>query len=104
MDELLQENKALKERIEFLEKVLHRGNAGNSTAYTSIRLMIIEKVDKEFDATKFENWRRKSEIQKVQRQIMRDLKWELRVRQISDFRTEHIELARKYIEDYKIEN
>ncbi len=58
-EELERENKELKERIEFLEKVLNRGNAGNSTAYTSIRLMIIEKVEKEFDATKFENWRRK---------------------------------------------
>ncbi len=103
-EELERENQELKERIEFLEKIINKGNAGNSSAYNAIRLAIVEKVDKEFDVTKFEDWQRKWEIQKVQRQIMRDLKWDMHIRQISDFRQEHIEKAKEYIANYKIEN
>ncbi len=100
---MLERIKELEERNKFLERVINRGNVGNSNAYTTIRLAIIEKVDKEFDVSKFEDWQRKWEAQKMQRQIMRDLKWDLHVRQISDFRAEHIEPAKEYIANYKIE-
>lgn len=103
-EELERENKELKERIEFLEKVIKKGNTGNSSAYTMIRLAIVEKVDKEFDTSRFDEWKRNIEVSKLQRQIMRDLKWELRVRQISDFRLDHVEAAKEYIKNYKIEN
>lgn len=102
VEKLERENQELKERIEFLEKIISKGNAGNSSAYSAIRLAIVEKVDKEFDVTKFEDWQRKWEIQKAQRQIMRDLKWDMHIRQISDFRQEHIEPAKEYIANYKI--
>ena len=59
-EELERENQELKERIEFLEKVISKGNAGNSSAYSAIRLAIVEKVDKEFDVTKFEDIQIKS--------------------------------------------
>lgn len=100
-EELVRENKELKERIEFLEKVINKGNAGNSSAYSTIRLAIIEKADKDFDVSQFDGWKRKMEVQKMQRQIMRDLKWDMHIRQISDFRAEHVEKAKEYIAGYK---
>lgn len=45
-EELERENQELKERIEFLEKVISKGNAGNSSAYSAIRSAIVEKVYK----------------------------------------------------------
>lgn len=101
-EELVRENNELKERIEFLEKVINKGNTGNSSAYSTIRLAIIEKVDKDFDVSQFDDWKRKMEVQKMQRQIMRDLKWDMHIRQISDFRVEHVDKAKEYITNYKI--
>lgn len=101
--ELLEENKKLKERIEFLESIVNRGSSGNTSAYNAIRLMIIEKVQKEVELIEhLEGWQNKDTRQRAERQIMRDLKWDLRVRNISDFRMEHIEIARKYIDEYVI--
>ena len=34
---------------------------------------------------------------------MVDLKWELRVRTVSDFKDEHIEKAKQYLENYKVQ-
>ena len=99
--ELIEENKKLKERIVFLEKTLSRGNTGNTSAYNAIRLMIMEKVEKEVDIPDtLLDWQKKDTRAKAERQIMADLKWDLRVRTISDFRVEHIEPAKEYINNY----
>lgn len=99
--ELIEENKQLKERVKFLEGILNRGNAGNTSAYNAIRLMIIEKVQKEVEQLEYlQDWQKKDDRQRVERQIMRDLKWDLRVRTISDFRSEHVEKAKEYISNY----
>lgn len=101
MEELIKENKKLKERIAFLESVINRGSSGNTSAYNSIRLMIIEKVKNEVEQPEgLEEWKNKGTRERAERQIMRDLKWDLRVRTISDFRTEHIQLAKEYINNY----
>ncbi len=101
--ELIEENKRLKERIQYLENIISRGNTGNSSAYSAIRGMIINKVAKEVDVSKFEEWQRKHKREVIERQIMRDLKWDLRVRNISDFRAEHVKQAEEYINNYKFE-
>lgn len=102
-NEILEENKRLKERIQYLENVLSRGNTGNSNAYNTIRGMIISKVQNEIDFTIYDEWRRKHERQKKERQIMRDLLWNIRVRRVTELRTEHIEQAEKFIQEYKFE-
>lgn len=99
--ELIEENKKLKERITFLESIVNRGSSGNTSAYNAIRLMIIEKVQKEVELPEhLKDWQNKDTRQRAERQIMRDLKWDLRVRNISDFRAEHIEKAKTYIDNY----
>lgn len=101
MEELIKENEKLKERITFLEGLLNRGNSGNTSAYNAIRLMIIEKVQKEVELPEtLEGWQKKDTRQRAERQIMSDLKWDLRVRTISDFRSEHVNKAKEYIESY----
>lgn len=101
MEELKKENEKLKERIKFLESVIARGSTGNTSAYNTIRLMIIEKVKNEVEQPEYvEDWQNKDTRQKAERRIMADLKWDLRVRNISDFRAEHIKPAQKYIKDY----
>lgn len=103
MEELIEENKRLKERNALLESIINRRNTQNSSAYNAVRLMIIEKVNREVDIPKeLENWQKKDKRARVERQIMRDLKWDLRVRNISDFRSEHIEPAREYINKYML--
>ena len=63
--------------------------------------MIIEKVDKEVEIPDtLLDFQKKDTKLKAERQIMSDLKWDLRVRTISDFKTEHISLAKEYIENY----
>lgn len=100
-DEILEENKRLKERVAFLEGIVNRGNSGSTSAYNSIRLMIVEKVQKEVEQPEnLKEWMNKDTRQRAERQIMRDLKWDLRVRNVSDFRAEHIEQAREYISNY----
>jgi len=103
MEELIKENAKLKERVKYLENILNRGNAGNSTAYTTIRGMIINKVEKEIDLTQFEEWNRKHKRQQYERQIMRDLLWTIRVRRVTELRTEHIKQAEEFINNYEFE-
>lgn len=99
--EMMARIKELEERNKFLESVLNRGSSGNTSAYNSIRMMIIEKVQKEVEQPQYlEDWKNKDTRQRAERQIMRDLKWDLRVRNISDFRSEHIQPAKEYIEKY----
>jgi hypothetical protein len=102
-EELLKENQELKERIELLERTIGRENSGNTGTYNKIRTMIIEKVKKEVEQDKLENgntydWTRK----RAEKKVMSDLKWDLRVRNISDFRAEHIEQAKEYINNYTL--
>ncbi|MCI8470366.1 MAG: hypothetical protein HFJ35_02580 [Clostridia bacterium] len=100
-EEMLNKIKELEERNKFLESVINRGSSGNTSAYNTIRLMIIEKVKKEVEQPEgLEQWQNKDTRQRAERQIMRDLKWDLRVRNISDFRAEHIEPAKEYIKNY----
>lgn len=99
--ELIAENGKLKERIQELELLLKRKSSGSSRAYDEIRAMIIKKVDKEVDIPDYlEEWQKKDDKQRAERQIMSDLKWDLRIRRIQDFRDEHIQPAKEYIENY----
>ena len=99
--ELMAENVKLKERVKELELLLQRKSSGSSRAYDEIRAMIIKKVDKEIEKPKqLAEWQIKDDRQRAERQIMSDLKWDLHIRRIQDFRDEHIELAKNYIEKY----
>lgn len=99
--EMLNRIKELEERNRFLESVMARGNTGNTSAYHAIRLMIIEKVDKEVEIPdSLLDYQKKDIRQIAERKIMSDLKWDLRVRTISDFRAEHIDKAKEYIANY----
>lgn len=102
--ELINENKILKEKIAFLEKIVNRGSSGNTSAYNAIRLMIIEKVEKEVPFDIISGQQKKWTRERAERKAMSDLKWDLRVRNISDFRSEHIEPAKQYLKDYKIDD
>ncbi len=98
---LIEENRQLKERIKELENLLQRKSSSNSRIYDEIRVMIINKVSKEVNVENLEkDWMKKSTLQRAERQIMKDLKWDLRVRTIKDFTSEHIEQAREYISNY----
>lgn len=99
--ELIVENGKLKEKIKELELLLQRKSSGSSRAYDEIRAMIIKKVDKEVEIPDYlEDWQKKDTRQKAERQIMSDLKWDLRIRRIQDFRDENIEPAKEYIKKY----
>ena len=101
MEEIIEENKRLTERVKELELLLQRKSSGSSRAYDEIRAMIIKKVDKEVEIPDYlEDWQKKDTRQKAERQIMSDLKWDLRIRRIQDFRDENIELAKEYIDKY----
>ena len=59
MEELIEENKKLKERIKVLEEIINRGSSGNTSVYNDIRAMIVEKVRKEVNLEQLEGWQRK---------------------------------------------
>ncbi len=65
--------------------------------------MIINKVQKEIDLSKYEEWQRKHKRQQYERQLMRDLLWHIHVRRVTELRTEHIKQAEEYIQNYKFE-
>lgn len=98
--ELIAENGKLKERIKELELLLQRKNGGSTRAYDEIRAMIISRVNDEVEVDivngEEKNWTRKI----AEKQIMSDLKWDLRVRRVSDFRNEHIQQAKEYLSNY----
>lgn len=99
--EIIAENIKLKERVKELELLLQRKSNGSSRAYDEIRAMIIKKVDEEIEKPEqLLEWQIKDDRQRAERQIMSDLKWDLRIRRIQDFRDEHIELAKDYVEKY----
>ena len=98
--ELIEENKRLKERVSELEELLKRKSGSSARAYDEIRGMIITKVRNEVEIDivdgKERDWTRK----RVEKQIMSDLKWDLRIRRVEDFRDEHIEPAKEYVGKY----
>lgn len=103
--EMLDRIKELEERNQVLEKMLSRGSSGNTSAYNEIRKMIVAKVQKEVILPEdLEKWQKNSTIQRAERKIMADLKWDLRIRNIADFRNEHIEPAKEYIDSYILED
>lgn len=100
--ELMAENVKLKERIQELELLLQRKGSSSSRAYDEIRAMIIGKVDKEVEIDNVNGQEKRWTRQKAEKQIMSDLKWDLRIRRVSDFRDENIEPAREYLKNYII--
>lgn len=76
-----------------------RITAGTLTPYQIITSPISDKVYKEVKETLKRNTK-----QALKRKIMDDLKWDLHVRYANDFKVEHIEPAKEYIDKYKIEN
>lgn len=99
-EELEKENKDLKERVQELELLLKRKSAGSSRAYDEIRAMIIRKVDKEVEIDIIKGQEKRWTRKIAEKQIMSDLKWDLRIRRVADFRDEHIQPAKEYIENY----
>lgn len=99
-EELLEENNKLKERIQELECLLKRRNNGNTRAYDEIRAMIINKADKEVEIDIVNGQERRWTRKVAEKRMMSDLKWDLRIRRVSDFRIEHIEQAREYLKKY----
>lgn len=101
--DLEEENRRLQERVKELEILLKRKNGGSTRAYDEIRAMIIGKVSKEVEQPEgLKEWMYKDDISRAERQLMSDLKWDLRIRRTQDFRDEHIEPAKEYIEKYVI--
>lgn len=99
--EMLNKIKKLEERNRFLESLIVRGNSENTNAYHTIRLMIIEKVRKEVEQPEgLEEWQNKDTRQRAERKILADLKWDMRIRTIGDFKVEHIQPAKEYIKGY----
>ena len=100
-EEILKENEALKARVQELEELIRRKSGGSPRAYDEIRAMIISKVSKEVSIPEnLLEWQKKDTRNRAERQIMSDLKWDLRIRRIQDFRDEHIAKAKEYIENY----
>lgn len=101
-EELIAENSKLREEIKQLKELLKRKSGSNSRAYEEIRAMIIAKVNKEVEVDLIDGIERDWTRKRAEKQIMSDLKWDLRVRRIADFRDEHIEQAREYLKKYEI--
>ncbi len=69
--ELIGENNKLRERVAFLENIVNRGSSGNTSAYNAIRLMIIEKVQKEIEQPEnLEDWQKKDDRQRAEKEDM----------------------------------
>lgn len=102
MEEILEENKKLKERVAELEGLLERTKGSSTRAYSEIRAMIINKANNEVEEDivngTSHDWTRK----RAEKKIMSDLKWDLRIRVVSDFRDEHISKAKEYLSNYVI--
>lgn len=102
-EELIAENSKLREEIKQLKELLKRKSGSNSRAYEEIRAMIIAKVNKDVNIPEdLKEWQKKDDRGRAERQIMSDLKWDLHIRRIADFRDEHIEQAREYLKKYEI--
>ncbi len=96
--EMLDKIKTLEEENAMLKKTLERKlTSGSMTAYETIRNMIYEFVNKEVKNTITGNQR-----SNLRRKIVDDMKWDLRVRTINDFKVEDISRAKEYLATYKI--
>lgn len=91
IDKLKKENEQLRKQV---EKNKHERI---KTAHEIISEMIVEKVNNivRDDLTRYTRTA-------LKREIIEALKWELRVRYANDLKNEHIEQAKKFIQDYKI--
>lgn len=99
MEKILEENRRLKEENEMLKRTLERKlTSGSMSAYETIRSMIFDFVNKEVEKTT--NGKQRSNLR---RKIIDDMKWDLRVRTINDFKVEDISRAKEYLENYKID-
>ena len=96
MEELIAENKELKENIKMLESMIYSGDDVAKKVANKIRFMIKEKVYKECKKDDFLR-------ERARRQLMQDLKWDLRIRTNDDFEQKHIDEAREYITNYEID-
>ena len=76
----------------------NRITTGSMTPCQTIQSLISNKVYSEVKET-FGRVTKQS----LKRKIMEDLKWELHIRYANDFKEEHIELAKLFIENYQIE-
>ena len=94
-----QNDRLIEERNELKSLMATKITAGSMTPYQIITSTISNKVYNEVD----EKYGRMTK-QSLKRKIMDDLKWELRVRYANDFKEEHIEPAKQYIDNYKIED
>lgn len=98
--ELKEENKRLKEENEELKRLMKsKIIAGSMTPYQIIASTISNKV---YDEVKGSF--KQATKQSIKRKIMDDLKWELHVRYANDFKEEHIESAKAFIDNYKIDD
>lgn len=98
-EEMLEKIKKLEEENKILKKTIERKvTSGSITAYETIRSMIFEYVNKEVGQITNGNQR-----SNLRRKIVDDMKWDLRVRTINDFKIEDISRAKEYLENYKIE-
>jgi cell division septum initiation protein DivIVA len=103
MEEILEKNRRLKGRVAELEGLLQRKSGSNTRAYDEIRAMIISKVKREVEQFAYlKEWQNADTRKRAEKQIMSDLKWDLRIRRVADFRDEHIAQAKEYIEKYVI--
>lgn len=93
LNELKKENEQLKKQVERnkYEKI--------KTAHEIISETIAEKVNSlvRDDLSKFTRTA-------LKRQILETLKWELQVRYANDLKNEHIEKAKEFIQNYKIDD
>lgn len=83
---LKEENSNFKEEIKQLKELLKRKSGSNSRAYEEIRAMIIAKVNKEVEVDLIDGIERDWTRKRAEKQIMSDLKWDLRVRRIAQKR------------------
>ena len=97
---LLEKIKKLEEENKLLRNTIERKiTSGSITAYETIRNMIFEYVDQKVFKTTNGNQR-----SNLRRKIVDDMKWDLRVRTINDFKVEDIPRAKEYLENYKIDD
>ena len=94
IEELIEENEILKNRIKMLEMMIYSSGNESQRTIKNTRIMIAEKVAKEVKKDDYVRVR-------ARRQLMQDLKWDLRIRENEDFRPEHLEAIKKYIAEYK---
>ena len=101
MEELLKENQELKERIKYLEKILKRRSSLRTNPYDNVQELIKNRVNNEVMVPEeLENWQKRDIQGKLRRQLVKDMKWDLRIKLVTDFTKEDISRAEEYINQY----